>query len=317
MPSLLELIDGYQVSQVLHVAAMLGVADRLADGPRSADELGIDADPDGLRRLLRALTAAGVLAEADGRYALTELAQGLRTDVEGSVAGWAAYIGRPYRWQAWSALLDSVRTGENGFRAMHGEGMYAYRRAHPEEAAIFDGAMTTMSRRQNAAVLEAHDFGRYGVVVDVGGGHGALLSGILARHPGVRGVLFDQPEVVAGAPAVERMEVVGGSFFDGVPAGGDAYLLKSVLHNWEDAEALTILRACRAAGAPVIVLVERDLDSDPAAALSDLNMLVGPGGRERTLEEYGALFSAAGFSLTGSTPTPAGTAVITADCTRN
>jgi hypothetical protein len=281
------------------------------------DELGLDADPDALGRLLRALAAAGVLSESAGRYALTELGQGLRSDVEGSVAGWAAYVGRPYRWQGWSALLHSVRTGENGFRSVYGVGAYEYRRAHPEEAAIFDAAMTTMSRRQNAAVLEAHDFGRYGVVVDVGGGHGALLAGILERHAGVRGVLFDQPEVVAGAPAVERMDVVGGSFFDGVPAGGDAYLLKSVLHNWEDADALAILRACRDAGAPVVLLVERDLATDPAAAFSDLNMLVGPGGRERTLDEYSALLAAAGFTLTGSTTTGLGFSVIHAGCTRN
>jgi hypothetical protein len=317
MASLFELVNGYQVSQALHVAAVLGIADRLADGPRSADDLGVEADPDALRRLLRALAAAGVLSESGGRYALTELGQGLRSDVPGSVAAWAAYIGRPSTWRAWSGLVDSVRTGENAFRAVHGVRAYEYRAAHPEDEAVFNAAMTALSRRQNAGVLDAHDFERYGVVVDVGGGQGALLAAILERHPAVRGVLFDQSAVVAGAPAVDRMEVVGGSFFDGVPAGGDAYLLKSVLHNWEDADALAILRSCRDAGAPAVLLVERDLATEPSAAFSDLNMLVGPGGRERTLDEYGALLAAAGFQLTGATSTGLGFSVITADCTRN
>jgi hypothetical protein len=312
MTSLLDLVNGYRLSQALHVAATLGLGDRLADGPLRADELGVEADPDALSRLLRALTAAGVLSESDGRFALTELGQGLRSDVPGSVAGWAAFIGRPYHWASWSSLLHSVRTGENAFRAVHGMDVWEYRRAHPEEAAIFDDAMTSLTRRVNAAVLEAHDFGRYPVVVDVGGGRGALLAGVLERHPHVRGVLFDQPEVVTGAPSVERMEVVGGSFFDAVPSGGDAYVLKSVLHDWEDAQAVAILRACRAAGAPVVLLVERDLSADPQAPFSDLNMLVGPGGRERTLDEYGALLSAGGFALAGSTTTPLGVAVIEA-----
>jgi O-methyltransferase domain/Dimerisation domain len=310
--ALLALINGYQVSQALHVAARLGIADRLADGPRSPEELGLEADPDALRRLLRALAAAGVLSERDGRYALTELGEGLRSDAPGSLAGWAAFVGRPYHWSSWAALEHAVRTGENAFRAVHGTDVWSYRRAHPEEAEIFDGAMTSLTGRVNAAVAEAHDFGRYGTVVDVGGGRGALLAAIVARHPEVRGVLFDQPDVVAGAQLGDRCTAAGGSFFEAVPAGGDAYLLKSVLHDWPDAEAVAILRACHAAGAPVVLVVERDLTADPRAAFSDLNMLVGPGGRERTLREYGALLDAAGFRLTGSTTTPAGVAVIEA-----
>jgi hypothetical protein len=317
MASLLELVNGYRISQVLHVAATLGLADRLAGGPLRADELGVEADPDALRRLLRALVAAGVLSESDGRFALTELGQGLRSDVPGSLAGWAAFVGRPYHWETWSSLLHSVRTGENAFRSLRGMDVWEYRRAHPDEAAIFDGAMTSLTGALNTAVLAAHDFGRYPLVVDVGGGRGALLAAILERHPHVRGVLFDQPDVVAGAPRAERMEVAGGSFFDAVPAGGDAYVLKSVLHDWEDAEALAILRVCHDAGAPVVLIVERDLAADPHAPFSDLNMLVGPGGRERTLGEYAALLSTAGFSLTGSTTTALGVAVIAADCTRN
>lgn len=310
--ALLTLVNGYQVSQALHVAARLGIADRLADGPRRPEELGLEADRDALRRLLRALAAVDVVSEQDGRYALTELGQGLRSDAPGSVAGWAAFVGRPYHWDAWGALEHSVRTGENAFRAVHGTDVWTYRRERPEEAEIFDRAMTSLTARVNAAVTEAHDFGRYGTVVDVGGGRGALLAAILERHPGVRGVLFDQPDVVAGAELGDRCTSAGGSFFEAVPEGGDAYLLKSVLHDWEDAEALAILRTCHAAGAPVVLLIERDLAADPRAAFSDLNMLVGPGGRERTLVEYGTLLDAAGFRLTGSTTTPPGVAVIEA-----
>jgi O-methyltransferase domain/Dimerisation domain len=309
---LLALVNGYQVSQALYVAARLGVADRLADGPRRPEELGLEADPDALRRLLRALAAVGVLSEQDGRYALTELGEGLRSDVAGSVAGWAAFVGRPSHWSAWAALEHSVRTGENAFRAVHGTDVWAYRREHPDEGEIFDRAMTSLTGRVNAAVAAAHDFARYRTVVDVGGNRGALLAAILDRHPGVRGVLFDQPAVVAGVDLGERAEVLAGSFFEAVPPGGDAYVLKSVLHDWEDAEAVTILRACHAAGAPVVLVVERDLAADPRAAFSDLNMLVGPGGRERTPAEYAALLEAAGFRLTGSTTTAAAVAVLEA-----
>jgi hypothetical protein len=310
--ALLALVSGYQVSQALHVAARLAIPDRLADGPRRPEELGLEAHPDALRRLLRALVAVDVLSERDGRYALTELGQGLRSDVPGSVAGWAEFVGRPYHWSAWAALEDSVRTGENAFRAVHGTDVWAYRREHPEESEIFDRAMTSLTGRVNAAVAAAHDFGRYRTVVDVGGGRGALLAAILDRHPGVRGILFDQPEVVAHAEPGDRCTVAGGSFFDAVPGGGDAYVLKSVLHDWEDADAVAILRACHTAGAPVVLLVERDLAADPRAAFSDLNMLVGPGGRERSSADYAALLEAAGFGLDGSTTTEAGVAVLEA-----
>jgi O-methyltransferase/methyltransferase family protein len=310
--ALLALVNGYQASQALHVAVRLGVPDRLADGPRAVEELAVDADPDALRRLLRALAALGVLREDDGRYALTDLGEGLRSDVPGSLAGWAAFVGRPYHWSAWASLEHSVRTGENAFRAVHGTDVWAYRRAHPEEAEIFDRAMTSLTAQVDAAVAAAHDFGRYGTVVDVGGGHGGLLAALLARHPGVRGVVFDQPEVVAGLEPPAGCTVVGGSFFEAVPPGGDAYVLKSVLHDWEDADAVRILRACHAAGAPVVLVVERDLAANPRAALSDLNMLVSPGGRERTLAEYAALLEAGGFRLVGSAVTAPGFAVIEA-----
>src|SRR5689334_15383569 len=194
--ALLRLVSGYQLSQALHVAARLDVGNRLAGGPRSSDELAAetDAHPDALYRLLRALAAAGVLHELDDqRFELTELGQGLRSDVPGSVHGWALMIGRPMHWNTWSSAFESIRTGENTFRLVHGTDVWSYRAQRPEELAIFDGAMTSMSGIVEAALLEAYDFGRFREIVDVAGGRGALLAAILARHDSVRGVLFDRP----------------------------------------------------------------------------------------------------------------------------
>jgi hypothetical protein len=309
--ALLALINGYQVSQAIHVAAALGLAERLADGPRDVAALAsaTATHPGALRRLLRALAAVELLREEpDDTFALTALGEGLG----GPAGAWAAFIGRENHWAAWGQLLHSVRTGESAFHAVHGADVWAFRLQHPEEGAVFDAAMTGLSRRVNAAVAAAHDFSRYGVLVDIGGGHGALLAGILAVHPGVRGVLFDQPAVVAGADR-NGVEVVGGSFFESVPEGGDAYLLKSVLHDWDDAPAIEILRTCRRAAraGTALLLVERQF-SLPATKFSDLNMLVGPGGRERTPEEYAALLAAAGYELLGETPTTTGVSVFEA-----
>src|SRR4051794_9452996 len=308
---LLRLVYGYQVSQTIHVAAVLGIADELADGPREVGDLAAATatHPATLHRLLRALAAIEVLhEEPDGTFGLSALGEALR----GPAGSMAAFIGRPNHWMAWGQLLHSVRTGENAFRAVHGVDVWEYRARHLEEGAIFDAAMTGFSRRVDAAVAGAHDFGRYGVIVDVGGGHGALLAGIRARHPGVRGVLFDQPAVVAGAQA-DGLEIVGGSFFEAVPEGGDAYLLKSILHDWEDEPAIAILRTCRRAAraGTALLVIERGFDL-PATKFSDLNMLVGPGGRERAPEEYARLLAAAGYELVGETPTPVGVSVFDA-----
>jgi hypothetical protein len=201
--------------------------------------------------------------------------------------------------------------------------VWSWRAERPEENAAFDRAMASLTGA-SASLLEEYDFGRFGTIVDVGGGNGALLATLLAALPAVKGILFDQPHVVAAAGAVveaagvaDRCSVVGGSFFEAVPEGGDAYVLKSIVHDWEDAEAIAILLSCRRAcsGDAALLLIERDLgppNEAPAAKLSDLNMLVNPGGRERTVEEYAALFDAAGFRLVGATPTALGLSVIEA-----
>lgn len=319
--ALRRLVNGYQVSQAIHVAATLGIADLLGAGPHRSDDLAASTGthPPSLYRLLRALASVGVFREEDDhRFALTELGMSLCADAPEPVDGWAAYIGQPYHWAAWGDLLHSVRSGENAFRHIHGMDSWAYRAQHPELSAAFDYAMATNSRRILGPVLDAYDFGRFSRVVDVGGGNGALLAAILARHPAARGVLFDQPHVVSGAGpllasagVVDRCEVIAGSFFETVPAGGDAYVLKAILHDWEDAECIRILRTCRQAMADgtALLVVEQELCSPnegPDAKFSDLNMLVGPGGRERTTQEYARLFQAAGFRFIRFVPSTIG-----------
>jgi hypothetical protein len=308
-----RLVNGYQLSQALHAAAVLGLSDQLAAGPRTAAQLAdaVGADPEALERLLRALTAAGLYErDAIGRFSNAQLGAALRSDAPGSVAGWARLIGRPYYWQAWSGLLDSVRTGENAFAAQHGESIWTYRAGRPDEQEIFDGAMTALSGAVGDAVVDAYDFGRHGTLVDVGGGRGGLLAAILTRHPAVRGVLFEQPAVVdAAAPMLAGVaECVGGDFFEAVPEGADAYLLKAVIHDWDDREAVAILSTVRRAMPPggVVLLIEQLLEEGPdplRTALSDLNMLVAPGGRERTRGQYAALLAEAGLRLHDVLPT--------------
>jgi hypothetical protein len=302
----------------LHAIVSLGVPDALAKGQRSVEDLAKEtgSDAGALYRVLRALAASGVLDEQPGRvFALTPLGDGLRSDSPMSLEGWAALIGRPYHWEAWAHLVDSVRTGENAFRAVHGTDVWTYRSTRAEELAIFNRAMASLSGTAAEAVVDAYDFGRFGRIVDVGGAQGTLLAAILARNPQAQGVLFDQPNVVAGAEQLldaagvgARCKVVGGSFFEAVPAGADAYLLKSVLHDWTDAEATEILRTClRTMGAGAVLLIVEPVVGAPNEGadvkFSDLNMLVGPGGQERTREEWESLLAGAGLTLQGVTPT--------------
>lgn len=319
-----RLVNGYQVTQAIHVAATLGIADLLAEGAKTSDELAqaSGAHPEALYRVLRALAAVGVFQEGEGKaFALTPVGECLRSDGEESVAGWAAFVGEPYYWQAWGALSHSVRTGENAFRHVHGTDPWTWRAGNVEASAQFDRAMTSLSRQVLAAVLAVFDFGRFRTVVDVGGGNGAFLGSILAKYPAMRGVLFDQPHVVTGAGPVlenlgvaDRCEAVGGSFFETAPSGGDAYVLKAVVHDWEDEDNLRILQTVRQAMAEgaALLLVERELGHPNEMAqnkFSDLNMLVAPGGRERTAEEYAALMARTGFRFVGVTPSASGTAV--------
>jgi hypothetical protein len=309
--ALRRLTIGFQVSEAIHVAATFGVADHVAAGVHDCADLAAatETDPEALYRVLRALAAVGVFVERDDRhFDLTPVGEHLRSDASPSLRGWASFIGRPYYWQAWSGLIESVQTGENAFQRLHGVSAWEYRAAHPDDGAIFDRAMAGLTRQVTAAVLTAYDFARFGCVADVGGGSGAFLVGLLSAYANLSAVLFDQPHVIANVdPALagelaDRCTVIGGDFFVSVPAGADAYVVKSVLHDWPDAEAVTILESCRAAGGAgsTLLIVERALGDANAGAdnkFSDLNMLVVPGGQERTVEAYHALLEPAGYRL--------------------
>jgi hypothetical protein len=308
----MRLVNGYRVSQAIHVAATLGIADLLKEGPRHSDDLAsaTHTHPGALYRVLRALAAVGVFHEdVERRFSLAPLGECLRSDAARPVGPYAAFVGRPHQWRAWGDLLHSVRTGANAYRHVHGVGLWEYISEHPEEGAIFDRAMTGNSRGIAEAIVGAYDFSAFRRVVDVGGGQGALLAAVLEAHRALRGVLLDRPDVVAWARPVleaagvaDRCEVVGGSFFEAVPAGGDAYVLKYILHDWDDAASLTILAACRRAcgpGARLLVLerIVAPPNEGPDTKVSDLHMLVSPGGQERTREEFAVLLSGAGFRL--------------------
>lgn len=311
--NLMRLVNGYQISQAIHVAASLGVADHLHAAACSVEELAsrTKSHPGALYRLLRALASVGVLHEGENKtFSLTAMGECLRSDAPMPVGDWAVHIGRPYIWTSWGHLLHSVRTGKVAFENLYKQSAWEFRAAHPEESAFFDRAMTASSQSVVRAVIEAYDFSQFRHLADIGGGRGQLLSGILSAVPHLHGTLFDQPHVVAQATDVlarfglsERCDIVSGSFFEMVPEGADAYLLKSIIHDWDDEKAIAILKVCRRATRPnsKLLLVERVIEQPNVGALnkfSDLNMLVNLGGRERTTQEYSDLCQSAGFVLT-------------------
>lgn len=310
---MLELIFQAWAAQGITVAAQLGVADALADGPLRIDELArrVRVDADALERLLRALISEGVFRRLrDGRYALNPLADTLRSDAPVSLGAMARYVGSAQHREHWTHLVDAVQTGEAVIPRLRGKAGFEYLADEPELAAIFNQAMTGVSELAIAPVVAAYDFTAFHTIVDVGGGHGRLLSAILGATPQACGVLYDLPPVVEGAPTllrkfgvVDRVRVEGGSFFDAVPSGGDAYVLKNVIHDWPDEESVRILRNIRAAVAPgaTLLLVEfviPDHDREFIGKWTDLEMLVALAARERTVEEYRSLYEQAGFRMT-------------------
>jgi hypothetical protein len=310
---MMELIVGALTAQAITAAAELGVADALAKAPLSIDELAaaVDADPDTLGRLLRALISRGIFRQLrDGRYDLTPIADTLRSDADVSVVGMARWLGSPEHREHWSLFPDAVRTGRAVIPELRGKPAFEYLADEPDLAEIFNHAMTSASELAIAPVIAAYDFSPYLTIVDVGGGHGRLLAAILAAAPGARGVLFDLPQVVAGAPALlrehhahDRVRIVEGSFFERVPDDGDAYVLKNVIHDWPDDDAVHILRNVRAAArtGKRVLLVEFVIPNHDREFLGkwlDLEMLVGAAARERTAAEYGQLLNRAGFQMT-------------------
>jgi hypothetical protein len=274
-----------------------------------ADRVG--ANPDALRRLLRALISRGIFRQRrDGRYDLTALAETLRSDAAFSMHAYARYVGSPQHREHWSLLVESVKSGKAILPQLRGKEAFDYLKDEPELAKLFNDAMTGLDGVAAIAVVAGYSFSPYRTIVDVGGGHGGLLSTILAATPTARGVLYDLPEVVAEASALlrqrgveDRVRVEGGSFFDSVPSGGDAYVLKNVIHDWPDELAVAILRNVRVAARAdaTVLLVEAVLpehDRDFAGKWLDLEMLLQAKGRERDAAEYRDLLRQAGFRMT-------------------
>jgi hypothetical protein len=324
---LLAVVRGYQRSRVLTVVAELGIADLLREGPRAVGDLAAATGTHAptLYRVLRAVASIGIFVEhADRRFGLSPVGEYLRRDHPLSVDPAARMFGADYEWRAWGELLHSVQTGENAALHAIGTDVWEHRRRHPDHGEVFDATMRIFSRADNPSVLAVHDFGRYRTVADIGGGTGAVLAGVLAAHPSTRGVLFDQPAVVAAAGPVldeagvaDRVTVVPGDLFTEIPRGADAYLLVRILHDWPDADALRILRGVRAAmrrDARLLVIdaVVGPPNEEPPAKFLDLMMLVSAGGRERTIDEWRTLLADADLQLTGSVRATANKHVIEA-----
>jgi O-methyltransferase domain/Dimerisation domain len=308
---LMRLINGYRVSQALHVAATLGLADQLKDGPKSYDAVAsaCGAHPISLYRLLRALATVGVFHETDNKeFSLTQLGLCLTSDAPDSTRNYARWIGTPGQWRSWGNLLHSITSGESALQFTYGMDAWTYRMQHPEERAVFDSAMTSNSRLEAQAVLEAYNFSQFACVVDVGGGQGLLLKAILLACPSTRGILFDQPQVIASADQAlaelgQRCEIIGGSFFESVPKDGDVYVMKAILHDWDDRTSIDILQTCRRAMSPtaVLIVIERVIgppNEIPEGKFSDLNMMVQYAALERTRQEFCGLLKSGGFDMT-------------------
>jgi ubiquinone/menaquinone biosynthesis C-methylase UbiE len=312
---MLRLLTGSWVTQSLHVAAALGIADRLAEGPANSAELAAAAgthEPS-LRRLLRYLAGLGVLEGDDAEgFRLTAVGELLRADIPGSVRDRALTYGT-WNYQAFGELLHTIRTGQPGFEHVFGTHPYDHLTRHPETARSFDRQMQMMTEFF-AGIPAAYDFSDVGTVVDVAGGSGTLLATVLTAAPHARGILFDADHVVEAARdglaecgVLDRCELVGGDFLDSVPSGGDVYTLSRILHNWDDERCQDLLANCRAAmrpGATLLIVEHVVPETDPPVSLLglDLNMLTLFGGCERTATEFRILLDKAGFDLTGQHP---------------
>jgi hypothetical protein len=306
------------VSAVVYAAAKLGLADHLAAGPGSAVEL---AGPTGthapsLHRLMRTLAGLGILTEMDAqRFALTPLGEALKTGAPGSARATLLAFCGPAFWHSWEEILFSLQTGKTGFEKALGMPFFEYLGRHPEEASYFSEAMVGYHGAEPPAVARAYDFSGIKTLVDVGGATGNMLAAILSNHAGLRGILFDRPHVVGDAAALleargvsERVTIEAGDFFERVPAGGDAYLLSHIIHDWNEDQCLAILGHCRKAIKPDgrLLIVETVLppgDTPHQGKVQDMVMLVFPGGQERTEAEYVVLLGKAGFRLNRVVPT--------------
>lgn len=315
---LMQLVMGKLVTQAISIVARFKLADQMAKGAKTAAELASTAglNASHLYRVLRALAGLGVLkGDHAGRFSLTPVSELLRTDVPGSMRAMATYFCDPWSWKPWGELAESVKTGQPVFDRMFGEGAFDHLAKHPDEAATFHEGMTGFSQQATASMLKAYDFTPFGTIVDVGGGHGAILCAVLNAAPKARGIVFDAPQVVEGAyPAIkaaglsDRLRAEGGDFFKSVPSGGDLYILKHIIHDWNNAKATQILKCVHAAIPKTGKLVLMELVVPPGfppdfSHIVDLEMMVICDGKERTESEYRELLAGAGFRLTRIIPT--------------
>lgn len=319
--SILQLISGFWISRAVYVIAKLGIPDLIAEQPRTVDELAqaTDTHSGALARVIRALVSVGVLAETtDGRVSLTPLSEVLRTNVPGSVRWFTISELGEEHYPAWGDLMHSVKTGEIAFDHVFGMDIWEFFRTHPDNARLFNDSMSGMTAAANEAILAKYDFSPIRKMVDIGGGHGGLITSILKANPKMSGVLFDAAVVIEGAiprlqasGVADRVEAVAGDFFQQVPAGADGYILKWIIHDWDDERATTILKNIRSGivndGRVLIADVVLPESSEPHfGKFFDLNMLVMTGGKERTANQFEQLLQRSGFQLTNvvSTESP-------------
>lgn len=318
---------GHWLSKIMYAAAKLELADLLANGPKSAEEL---AGPTGthapsLHRLMRSLASFGILTETDNRrFALTSLGEALKKDAPGSAWASVVTMAGPRFVLAFEEILHSLRTGETGFDKAFGMPIFDFFAQHPDEASLFSQTMVGFHGGETPAVAAAYDFSQFETIVDVGGATGNMLSAVLSRHPSSRGILFDMEHVVADAPeflekngVADRVTIESGSFFESVPEGGDAYIVSHIIHDWNEDQCLTILGNIRRAMKPdgkllIVEFVLPEGDTPHLGKLVDMIMLVVPGGQERTPAEYDELLSKAGFKMTRVVPTESPVSIVEA-----
>lgn len=312
-----QLLNGVCITGALACLASLGIPDLVEAGPRSAEDLAgeIGAQPRALYRLMRAAASVGVLSEgADGKFSETVLSAVLRSNANPSLRAFAIMHGREWHARGWAGLENCIRSGKPAIEQIYGAPIFQYMEQHPEEANLFDQAMSDLSMIDGPAVVEAYSFGEIRSIVDVGGGHGLLLATILGRNPQLRGTLYDMPHVVKGAAGgplksmMERCTIASGDMFSSVPSGADAYIMKHIIHDWPDEACLKILKACRTGVNPAgkLLVVDNVIppgnDFTPGKFL-DLQMMIFPGGCERTEKQFRELFGAAGWQLSRIIPT--------------
>jgi O-methyltransferase domain/Dimerisation domain len=311
--ALTQMIMGSVAAQSIYVAAKLGISDLLADGPKTVEELAsaTNTDTPSLYRVLRALASLGIYFEEENKkFRLTESAELLGSESSKSLRDMAIFMGEDWHWNVWGKTLFSVQTGKPAWAEVNGQDPFPYLQANPEKARIFDKAMTSLSNLAIKAVVDGYDFSGVEKLIDIAGGQGRLLTGILDSNPSMRGVLFDLPHVLEGArkvvsssPAAGRVEFASGDFFESVPAGGDAYIMKHIIHDWDDERAILILKNIKQAmntGGRVLLVesVIAPANQPDFGKLMDIEMLVSPGGKERTEEEYKELFAKSGLRFT-------------------